>query len=83
MGRSMAQGEPSMSAETMALIDSEVSRLVSGAYDRAKTLLTENRPALDGLAKMLMEKETVTAEEFAQLLSDTDVKISEFALYPQ
>jgi len=83
MGRQMAQGAPSMSAETKALIDSEVSRLVSGAYDRAKTLLTENRPALDGLAKMLVEKETVTAEEFAQLLSDTDVKISDYALYPQ
>lgn len=68
MGRQMAQQQPTMSAETRALIDSEVSRLVAGAYARAKMLLQENRPALDGLAKMLVEKETVTAEEFAQVI---------------
>jgi hypothetical protein len=30
---------------------------------------------------MLMEKETVTAEEFAQLLTECDVKISDYAVY--
>jgi cell division protease FtsH len=83
LGRQMGSQQQSMSAETKALIDSEVSRLVSGAYERAKTLLTENRPALDALAKMLVEKETVTAEEFAQLLADTDVTISEYGIYAQ
>jgi len=81
LGRQMASQQQTMSAETRALIDSEVSRLVSGAYNRAKQLLIDNRPALDGLAKMLVEKETVTAEEFAQLLTECDVKISDYAVY--
>ncbi len=62
-------------------LQAQVSRLVAGAYARAKQLLLDNRPALDGLARMLMEKETVTAEEFAQLLTECDVKISDYAVY--
>jgi len=81
LGRQMASQQNQMSAETRALIDAEVSRLVAGAYARAKQLLMDNRPALDGLAKMLVEKETVTAEEFAQLLTECDVKISDYTVY--
>merc|ERR1712216_1093547 len=77
----VALEQQAMSAETRALVDSEVSRLVSGAYNRAKQLLLDNRAALDALAKMLCEKETVTAEEFAQLLTECDVKISDYAVY--
>ena len=44
------QGSPPMSAETKVLIDAEVSRLVQGAYTRAKQLLLDNRKALDALA---------------------------------
>ena len=77
----MATQQETLSAETRALIDSEVSRLVAGAYARAKQLLMDNRPALDGLAKMLIEKETVTAEEFSQLLTECDVKISDYTVY--
>ena len=65
-----------MSAETKALIDAEVSRLVQGAYTRAKQLLLDNRQALDKLATMLVEKETVTAEEFAQILNDSTVSVA-------
>ena len=81
LGRQMASQQNQMSAETRALIDAEVSRLVAGAYARAKQLLLDNRPALDGLAKMLIEQETVTAEEFAQLLTECEVKISDYAVY--
>merc|ERR1711966_339299 len=81
LGRQMATQQETLSAETRALIDSEVSRLVAGAYARAKQLLMDNRPALDGLAKMLIEKETVTAEEFSQLLTECDVKISDYTVY--
>ena len=41
LGRQMASQQQSMSAETRALIDAEVSRLVSGAYTRAKKLLLD------------------------------------------
>jgi cell division protease FtsH len=70
-----------MSAETKVLIDAEVSRLVQGAYTRAKQLLLDNRESLDKLAVMLCEKETVTAEEFAQILTDSTVSISDYAVY--
>jgi cell division protease FtsH len=70
-----------MSAETKVLIDAEVSRLVQGAYTRAKQLLLDNRESLDKLAVMLCEKETVTAEEFAQILTDSTVSISDYKVY--
>jgi len=43
MGRSMGQEQAVMSVETHNLVDAEVSRLVTGAYQRAKHLLVENR----------------------------------------
>ena len=48
---------------------------------RAKQLLLDNRESLDKLAVMLCEKETVTAEEFAQILNDSKVSISEYTVY--
>jgi len=78
----VAHGEnQQISAETKVLIDAEVSRLVQGAYARAKQLLLDNRPALDALAVMLVEKETVTADEFAQILSTTDVTVADYSVY--
>ena len=70
-----------ISAETKVMIDTEVSRLVQGAYARAKQLLLDNKEALDKLAVMLVEKETVTAEEFAQILNDSDVVVADYSVY--
>jgi len=74
-------GNSQISAETKAMIDGEVSRLVQGSYTRAKQLLLDNRESLDKLATMLCEKETVTAEEFAQILNDSEVTISDYSVY--
>jgi len=51
-------------------IDHEVHEIVSGAYDRAFTVLTENRDKLDALAQRLMEIETIGQEEFLELMGD-------------
>ena len=75
------QQAPPMSAETKVLIDAEVSRLVQGAYARAKQLLLDNREALDKLSIALLEKETVTAEEFAQILTESQVTISDYKVF--
>eukprot|EP00283_Hemiselmis_rufescens_P004470 CAMPEP_0173434508 /NCGR_PEP_ID=MMETSP1357-20121228/13085_1 /TAXON_ID=77926 /ORGANISM="Hemiselmis rufescens, Strain PCC563" /LENGTH=711 /DNA_ID=CAMNT_0014399383 /DNA_START=43 /DNA_END=2178 /DNA_ORIENTATION=- len=83
LGRQMGSQQSSMSSETRALIDSEVSRLVNEAYAKAKTLLVDNREVLDKLAALLVEKETVTAEEFQQMLTDCDVKIGSYGIYAQ
>lgn len=83
LGRQMGTRQTMMSSETRALVDSEVSRLVNEAYTKAKKILTENREVLDKLAALLVEKETVTAEEFAQLLTDCNVKLGSYGLYAQ
>jgi cell division protease FtsH len=72
LGREIAM-ERDFSEETAALIDEEVRRLVDEAYQRAKQVLTSNRALLDKLAQMLMEKETVDAEELQNLLDSHEV----------
>ena len=81
MGRQMAQQRPSVSGETKAMVDQEVSRLVNQAYARAKQLLNDNRLTLDTLAAALLEKETVSAEEFELILKNTGAKLGEYGLY--
>ncbi len=48
---------------TQRAIDEEVSRLLLEAEERARTLLTENRVALDAVVGVLLEKETITGQE--------------------
>ncbi|MFM7324370.1 MAG: hypothetical protein ACKO4L_05490, partial [Nodosilinea sp.] len=60
-------------------IDEEVRSLVDEAYRRAKQVLTGNRSILDQLAHMLVDKETVDAEELQQLLATSDVKMASIA----
>lgn len=56
------------SAETQALIDKQVVKLIKKEYEKAKNILTENRSKLDKLAQFLYEKETITGEEFMEIL---------------
>ena len=79
LGRDISS-ERNFSEETAAAIDEEVSKLVDEAYSRAKQVLTENRSVLDELAKMLVERETVDAEELQELLSSSDVKMAAISL---
>jgi cell division protease FtsH len=55
-----------------------VSQLVAGAYRRATEVLTANRPVLDELAEMLVEKETVDAEDLQELLIRRDVRVADY-----
>jgi cell division protease FtsH len=57
------------SAETQTKIDRQVVELVKKQQEKALTILTENRPKLDELAKHLYEKETITGEEFMAILN--------------
>ncbi len=56
------------SLATQARIDALVVEMVKKQYQKAERILTENRSALDRLAKHLYEKETITGEEFMALL---------------
>ncbi len=75
LGREIAS-ERDFSEETAATIDEEVRVLVDEAYQRAKAVLENNRPVLDLLARILVEKETVDAEELQTLLAENNVKIA-------
>lgn len=57
------------SAETQAEIDRQVVDLVKKQHAKAVQILQENRPKLDELAKFLYEKETITGEEFMDILN--------------
>ncbi|RFP60182.1 MAG: ATP-dependent metallopeptidase FtsH/Yme1/Tma family protein [Limnothrix sp. CACIAM 69d] len=78
LGRDIAS-ERDFSEETAAAIDEEVRNLVDQAYRRAKQVLQENRAVLDRLAQMLVEKETVDAQELQDLLNESDVKMAAIA----
>ena len=57
------------SAETQAKIDEKVVELVKQQHEKAVQILTENREKLDELAAQLYEKETITGEEFMNILN--------------
>jgi len=75
LGRDIA-AERDFSEDTAAAIDEEVGGLVAEAYRRATEVLSANRPVLDELAEILVEKETVDAEELQELLMQRDVKVA-------
>jgi cell division protease FtsH len=77
LGRDIA-AERDFSEETAATIDEEVSQLVEEAYRRATAVLTNNRSVLDELAEMLVERETVDAEELQEMLVRSDVHVAEY-----
>lgn len=55
---------------TAAEIDKEVMEMLKKAYAEAKSLLTENREALDKIAAFLIEKETITGKEFMKIFRE-------------
>ena len=56
------------SAETQKEIDTEVVALVERQHQKAKKILEENKAKLNELAKFLYEKETITGNEFMEIL---------------
>ena len=52
---------------TAAEIDKEVMNVLKDAYEAAKSLLNENRDAMDQIADFLIEKETITGKEFMKI----------------
>ncbi|MEH2422225.1 MAG: ATP-dependent zinc metalloprotease FtsH3 [Nostoc sp.] len=78
LGRDI-MSERDFSEETAAAIDEEVRKLVDVAYTRAKEVLVRNRHILEQIAQMLVDKETVDAEELQEILSNNDVTTAAFA----
>ncbi len=57
------------SADTSAQIDKEVVELVKAGHEKAITILKENTDKLHELAQFLLEKETITGDEFMEILN--------------
>jgi cell division protease FtsH len=56
------------SAETAARVDEEVCGIIKGAHEKALKILSDNRDKLHELAAFLLERETITGEEFRAIL---------------
>ncbi len=76
IGRSMAQAK-NYSEEVAALIDAEVKRIVDAAYRRCEEILTQQRDALENVAQYLLEHETMTGEQFTEVMGFEKVKPAE------
>ena len=72
LGRDL-HSTPDYSDEVAARIDAEIRELIEQAHRIARTLLADNRPALDLLVAVLLEKETVQADEVEEILAGVRV----------
>ena len=77
LGREFAQHKD-YSEETAVLIDQEIRKVVTSAYDKARTILLENMDTLHALAEALLEKETLVEKEIDAIIAG-DVPRSEEA----
>lgn len=68
------------SDETAGKIDAKVLAIIKEAHAKAREILSDNREKLDELAEYLLEKETITGEEFMRVLNKTeDISDAEIA----
>ena len=80
IGRSMAQTK-TYSEEVAAIIDEEVKALVDNAYARCRDILTQQRPALDLVARYLLEFETMDAAAFQRVFTEPGALGAELAAH--
>ena len=69
LGRDLME-DRDYSEEVARAIDEEVRSIIDQAYERARHILMENRAKMDEIADILIEKETLTREEFLALLNN-------------
>ena len=67
LGREFSS-EPDYSDEIAREIDDEIRRIVEEAHQTAKDILVEHREDLDRISNLLLERETIDAEQFVKLL---------------
>ena len=60
------------SDETRTHLDEEVVKLLAECHDKAKKMLCDNREALDKISQFLIEKETITGDQFMEILNEVN-----------
>jgi cell division protease FtsH len=69
LGRDYAKSQD-LSDEVAAAIDDEVRKLITQAHEEAMQIITTHREALDRIAALLLERETLDAEQLVEVFSD-------------
>ena len=67
--RASARSPLACSGETQTAVDRQVMALVKAQHDKAVQILTENREKLVELSEYLYQRETITGEEFMDILN--------------
>jgi cell division protease FtsH len=67
LGRELSSRR-NVSERTAELVDKEVKAVIGRAYERARVVLTDNRPLLDKIAFALLDRETLAREDFDTLM---------------
>jgi len=67
LGREISE-KRNFSEKTAQLIDQEISKFIKNCYEKAKEVLVKNNRKLEKIAKLLLEKETLEKNEFAQAM---------------
>ena len=71
LGRDIAR-ERNYSEEIAAAIDKEIHEIIMNCYNKARTILTNNRAKLERLVALLKEKETIEGKELEAILNEAD-----------
>ncbi|HEY7984235.1 MAG TPA: ATP-dependent zinc metalloprotease FtsH [Ktedonobacterales bacterium] len=86
LGRDMGMGaQREFSERTASIIDEEVQRIIANRYDFVATVLEGHRPALDRIAELLLERETLDEHDLLEIvagLAPVDSSAWDEALFP-
>ena len=66
--------EAHYSEEVRALIDEEVKKIIDSCYEKARSVISEHMDVLHAAAELLLEKEKITGEEFAELFNSHKIE---------
>eukprot|EP00522_Entomoneis_paludosa_P007938 CAMPEP_0172447732 /NCGR_PEP_ID=MMETSP1065-20121228/6966_1 /TAXON_ID=265537 /ORGANISM="Amphiprora paludosa, Strain CCMP125" /LENGTH=672 /DNA_ID=CAMNT_0013199097 /DNA_START=163 /DNA_END=2181 /DNA_ORIENTATION=+ len=83
MGMQMMRRPTQWGNKIMGTVEEEVERLVNNSYLVAKQILSENSELLEHLTRVLMEQETVSAEEFQMMLVEFKARTIDYAIIGQ
>ncbi|MBI1298779.1 ATP-dependent zinc metalloprotease FtsH [bacterium] len=81
LGREISE-QRDYSEEVAEQVDEEVRRIVSSAYQRVRQMLATYRSQLDNVAEALLERETMEAEEFAEVFEGRDTNYGQGVVGP-
>jgi len=62
------QAEKPYSAHTARLIDAEIKKMIVQAYERTEQILTQHKDGMVAIAKLLLEKEKIDAQDMVEIL---------------